>query len=90
MIKKNEFEEKKGEAGWDLELSVLGEPMDRINEDAANYLFTMPFDNPPEFQKVFHAKNKSKARSIYLGKSRINFCLTGGVKCAFMNRGNYK
>ena len=85
----NQFEEKRGEAGYNLELSVLGEPTVRINEDAANYLFTMPFDNP-KFRKVFHAKNKSTARFICLAKSRSNFCLTGGVKCAFMNRGNYK
>ena len=53
------------------------ELIERINEDAANYLFAMQFDDP-YFWKCF-MKKKIHCKLYLYGKIKKNFDLIGGL-----------
>ena len=73
LMTEHERQKYRGEAGKTLEVYLLGEKtLEKINDRAAAYLLSKPFDNLESFQKKFHEENAKGGDYVGMSKGASN------------------
>ncbi|OMJ67291.1 hypothetical protein SteCoe_35586 [Stentor coeruleus] len=77
-----EFMNKKGEAGTDAELQLLGRRIITINKSASKVLFEGDLNDLELFRaQLFKENEKVEEQRVYVGKSNFQVIELFGLKC---------